>query len=251
MYFSLFLSKAFPHVMHACSSLIEHNLHSIQQQNPSSLLSSHNNNNNNNPTTISNQYLVQSSLNSTEIHLFHTLHYIILYSNETNKNLLSLNTIELFIYLFIPYIHTYLRNNEKEFLANSKLNQGMRLIWQPLFQYHQPNIYIFNSFIKPIKVSNNQQEETFDHRLSVIVESSTEKSISDLTTNTKEDEKSVRFIRADSDPITTIHIEEPITTNNDDNNNNKRIRAPLVHMSSICSVTDLTRLGTTPQSPGE
>ncbi|CAF1313312.1 unnamed protein product [Rotaria sp. Silwood1] len=114
--------------MHACSAIIEHSLHSIQQ----------------------------------------TLHYLILYgSSQNNSNnsiyinndqLLSLNTIQ----LFISYIHTYLQTNEKEFLSNIDLTQGMQPIWHPLLEYRQPNIRILSSFVKPITLSYaspNENEE--------------------------------------------------------------------------------------------
>jgi len=271
--------------MHACSSIIEHNLHSIQQSFPSThplLLStsssavpqlqvstSHQLSASlNHPTTISNQSIFSTSstinnhlLNPIEIRLFHTLHYLILYSNENNDQLLSLNIIQLFIYLFIPYIHTYLRNNEKEFLSNSDLNQGMRLIWQPLFKYHQPNIHIFNAFIKPIILSNNQQEQRFSiennnqhHCLSIQKFTVDKQPLSDLThIKIKKEQKSNTFILVDSDSTTpTIHD----STNDLDgygivhNNNNIKTRAPLVDMNSICSTSDLSRLTISPQTPG-
>jgi hypothetical protein len=238
--------------MHACSSIIEHNLHSIQQSFPSShqlpiSLS---------PTNllfrpssiINNNHL----LNSIEINLFHTLHYIILYSNENNNQLLSLNIIELFIYLFIPYIHTYIRNNEKEFLLNNNLIQGMRLIWQPLFEYHQPNIHIFNAFIKPIISLNEQQEQRFTN--SIFIQSSIQKQpLSDLiNTKIKKELKSSTFIIADSDLTTTSISHNSATDLSGDEitNNNTKVRAPLVHMNSICSMSDLSRQIISPQSPG-
>jgi len=272
--------------MHACSSIIEHNLQSIQQSllitsspsrtssalsqfhvsssyqlpvsfNPTNLLFPR-------PSSTINNHL----LNSIEINLFHTLHYMILYSNENHNQILSLNIIQLFIYLFIPYIHTYLYNNKKEFLSNNDLIQGMRLIWQPLFEYHQPNIHIFNAFIKPIISSNDQQEQRFiientnqHHRLSISIQSPIQKFITnkqpltDLTNiRIKKELKSSTFISADSDPTTTSTSHNSATDFADyettTNNNNTRVRAPLVHMNSICSVSDLSRITISPLSPG-
>jgi len=263
--------------MHACSSIIEHNLQSIQQSllitsspsrtssalsqfhvsssyqlpvsfNPTNLLFPR-------PSSTINNHL----LNSIEINLFHTLHYMILYSNENHNQILSLNIIQLFIYLFIPYIHTYLYNNKKEFLSNNDLIQGMRLIWQPLFEYHQPNIHIFNAFIKPIILSNDEQEQIFpnqQHRLSILIKSPTETFIADkqplshlTNARIKKELKSSTFMATDSDTTTTHDsTSDPETANN----KNIKIRAPLVHMNSICSVSvsDLSRLTISPQSPG-
>jgi hypothetical protein len=259
--------------MHACSSIIEHNRHAIIPQpspsthsslllplsrspspSPSAQLQvpiSHH------PITISNQLLIRPCpspitnhvLNRTEIRLFHTLHYLILSSNDNPDQLLSLNIIQLFIYLFIPYIQTYLRNNEKEFLSNSDLIQGMRLIWQPLFEYHQPNIRIFNSFIKPSVLSNDQQDQRFQ---SPVV--SDKQTLSNLiTTKIEKELKSSIFVITDSDTANTPHDSATDPEGDEVANNhnvNTKIRAPLVHMNSICSVSDLSRLAIPPQNPG-
>ncbi|CAF3459590.1 unnamed protein product [Rotaria sp. Silwood1] len=114
--------------MHACSAIIEHSLHSIQQTLHYLILDGSSQNNSNNSTYIN------------------------------NNQLLPLNTIR----LFISYIHTYLQTNEKEFLSNTDLAQGMHLIWHPLLEYRQPNIRIFSSFVKPIipsYASPNENEE--------------------------------------------------------------------------------------------
>ena len=291
-----------------------------------------------------------NKLSSTEVRLFHTLHYLILdapsqhcqTSIDTNDQLLPLNTIQLFIYLFIPYIHTYLQNNEKEFLSHSGLAQGMRLIWQPLLEYRQPNIRMFNSFVKPIipsyaspnkygeymsRMNDSQQQQTDfpnsnkRNRLSVLVESPTpimtttaraiieeaeeeqqsqisplppssshldgltttesstqlprsaseKQPLSDLTNQpsimvpivssegssislfhpiaTKKDQKSISFVLADSDTTITNNSVTDLSTHG--TSNDTKSRAPLVHMSSICSISDSSRLTTSPQSPGK
>jgi hypothetical protein len=300
-----------------------------------------------------------NKLNATEIRLFHTLHYLISdASSQINPNnstsinndqLLPLNTIQLFIYLFIPYIHTYLQSNEKEFLSNPDLAQGMRLIWQPLLEYRQPNIRMFSSFVKPIIPSyaspnengeyltimndplyqhqhhqqQQQQQQTFyinnskRNRLSVLVESPTpipttraiieevdedlqsqpspplpssshpittnefptqllrslseKHPLSDLTNQpsmmapivssegsstslfqpitTKRDQKSTTSVLADSDTATTNNSITDLSAYG--TSNGTKPRAPLVHMSSICSISDSSRLTTSPQSPGK
>ncbi|CAF0895311.1 unnamed protein product [Rotaria sp. Silwood1] len=297
-----------------------------------------------------------NKLTATEIRLFHTLHYLILDSrsqnNDTSMNtdqLLPLNTIQLFIYLFIPYIHTYLQSNEKEFLSHPDLSQGMRLIWQPLLEYRQPNIRMFSSFVKPIIPSyaslnengdyisiinetqqqqqqqqkqQQHQQQTFyinnnvRNRLSVLVESPTPtpttKAIIEESEEEQQSQASPPPQQPSSQPITTnefvsqlprsisekqplsdltnqptmmapivssegssISLFQPITTKKDqkstssvipdsDTTTNNSItdlsaygtssgtkpRAPLVHMSSICSISDSSRLTTSPQSPG-
>ncbi|CAF4726018.1 unnamed protein product, partial [Rotaria socialis] len=294
-----------------------------------------------------------NKLNPTEIRLFHTLHYLILdaasQNNHTSINtdqLVPLNTIQLFIYLFIPYIHTYLQSNEKEFLSHPDLSQGMHLLWQPLLEYRQPNIRMFSSFVKPIIPSyaspnengdyisilndsqqhhhqqqQQQQQQTYyinnnkRNRLSVLVESPTsiptttraileeseedqqsqlspiqiqsqpsttneyvthlprsaseKQPLSDLTNQpimmapivssegssvslfqpitAKKDQKSVSSVVADSDTTTNNSITDLSAYGT---SNGAKPRAPLVHMSSICSISDSSRLTTSPQSPG-
>lgn len=265
----LLICQALPHVMHACSSIIERNLHSIQQSisstHPSLLITA---TQSRSPSIIpsvqilsTHQLLVRPSstiLNPIEIRLFHSLHYLLLYSNENHEQLLSLNIIQLFIQLFIPYIQTYIRQNEKEFLSNSELNQGMRLIWQPLFEYHQPNIYIFNTFIKSIICSNeekysneNRNQQQQQHRLSILIESPKEKFINEkqINKNFKKELKSSTFLPSDSDATTTHDSASDLETI--ETTNNKKTRAPLVHMNSICSVSESSRVTISPQSPGQ
>jgi hypothetical protein len=293
-----------------------------------------------------------NKLNATETRLFHTLHYLILdapsqntTTSNPNDQLLPLNTIQLFIYLFIPYIHTYLQGNEKEFLSNSDLVQGMRHIWQPLLEYRQPNIRMFSAFVKPIIPSyaspnengdylpiihdsqqhyqQQHQQQTFyinnnkRNRLSVLVESPTpvpttnraipeeveedqtsqdsprlpsstqpgtghdysgplprsvseKQPLSDLTNQPsimapivssegssaslfqpaamKKEHKSTSSVQADSDTATTNNSITDLSAYG--TSSAAKPRAPLVHMSSICSISDSSRLTTSPQSPG-
>lgn len=197
--------------------MMEHNLHSTHQSIPSlspiSLLL---------PTTPSrspsalsqlpltlNLPIIRSSsstindrsFHSMDIHLFRTLHHLLLFSNDHLEPMLSLNTIQLFLYLFLPYIQTYIQQNEKEFLGHANLIEGWKFIWQPLVEYQQPNIRIFNALIKPDLSLMNENPW---------------KDSGELQSNT--------FLSdSPSDPI----IDHTPTS------------APLVHMNSICSVSDL------------
>ena len=290
-------------------------------------------------------------LTATETRLFHTLHYLILdapsqtaTTSTVNEQLLPLNTIQLFIYLFIPYIHTYLQGNEKEFLSNADLAQGMRLIWQPLLEYRRPHIRMFNAFVKPIIPSYVSPNENGDYlsiiygqqqphqqqqeqeqqpqvyinkskrnRLSVLVESPTpvpttraiieeteedqqsqtssllphvvsgndyptslprsvseKHPLSDLTNQpsmmapivSSEGSNTSLFqpmltIRKEQKSSSSILADSDTTTNNSmtdlsayGTSSSAKPRAPLVHMSSICSISDSSRLTTSPQSPG-
>jgi hypothetical protein len=253
--------------MHACSSIIEHSLHSIYQPFPSTHPSlvitaspSHSQSaiaqfqlplNHPLPVSltapnISNQLLLRPipplnnhSLSPIEIRLFHTLHYLLLYSNDNHDQLLPLNIIQLFIYLFLPYIQTYFRHNEKEFLSNSDLLQGMRFIWQPLFEYHQPNIRIFNAFVKPVQSSDDQQQQQQQRRLSIVIESP----VNEIKPST--------FILTESDPTTTTTQDSATDLEGYEILDSTKFRAPLVHMNSICSVSDLSRLTVSPQSAGK
>jgi hypothetical protein len=232
-------------------------------------------------SSVTNTY----ALNPTEIQLFHTLHYLILDDNEKNNSIdnncfLSLNIIELFIYLFIPYIHTYIRNNEKEFLSNPNLVQGMHLIWEPLFEYRQPNIRMFNAFVKPMISSNISSNDSHSiennnprqKRLPILIESTIPRSmsekqpLSDLTNQLRiniegsnislfqpiikmtKEQKLNQFLHVDPDTITNNSITDLSTS--ETLNNNTKTRAPLVHMNSICSISDLSRLTISPQITG-
>ncbi|CAF1372114.1 unnamed protein product [Adineta ricciae] len=289
-----FIRAAFPHVMYACSSTIEHNLQvgqhqSISTNRPSLLFAAspsrsrgstqlhvppNLHNPNENPLLLhrSSISLPNYSLNSVDIRLFQTLHHLILYSNN---DVLPLNTIQMFIYLFIPYIHTYLRNNEKDFLNNPNLVQGMTLIWQPLFEHRQPNIRIFNSFVKPI-ASQQKSSVSSDNpdqysRLSTISESTIQKvsiskrsltnapsyereraSLSILPPKPKVNDprQSKSGVRADSTTASSMTLNSiaDLSSYGLVDNTTQR-QAPLVHMSSIYSVSDLSRMTISPQSP--
>lgn len=264
------VSTQFPGVFNLqIPTVLNSTMSSIEQQLSQSYLS--------NRLSITSNY----SLKPTEIRLFHTLHYLILHSNETNDLPCSLNTIQLFIYLIIPYIHTYLYGNEREFLSNPDLAQGMKLIWQPLFEYHQPNIHLFNAFVKPLTMKHNQQEERIctDNnnqpiRSSIAIQSSMKNSLvknehlsdskrqsvlqepincgdpSDASASQSkislERKQSVnKFIRTNSDTATatatTKHYSRVELLNNGIINNVEKGKAPLVHMRSICSMSNTSQ----------
>ncbi|CAF3808214.1 unnamed protein product [Rotaria magnacalcarata] len=291
----LLKKAAFPHVMHACSSVMEHNLPLIeqqQQQQPfptshSSLLvttaSSYS------PTVstqiqipshlqlptplnsamslIENQLnqsfssrrssaIVNHSLNPIEIRLFHTLNCLILESNESN---------------------------EREFLSNPDLAQGMRAIWQPLFEYRQPDIHLFNALVKPVLITNNHHEQRFSsdnnkqsNRSSILIHSSIQRSSAEIQfscdlkkqcsldqpiiyseasntnyfqskVNIQKKQNSNTIIRNAS--ITTTICKSIIDFSNYEiANNNQTSLAPIVYMKSICSMSNASQSSISPQT---
>jgi hypothetical protein len=56
----------------------------------------------------------------------------------------SLSTVQLFVYLFAPAIHLLCESD----FDSLKLENGLRL-WQPLWDYQQPDIPCFASPVKP------------------------------------------------------------------------------------------------------
>ncbi|KAJ8299881.1 hypothetical protein KUTeg_021400 [Tegillarca granosa] len=115
------IQAAFPHLMHACASLLN------------------------------------VSFTSSETKLLYILHWIILDAasecedletdpqrNGTSVQLHSLSTVQLFIYLFAPLIHCM---NDSDF-QTLKLENGLRL-WQPLWDYRQPDLPCFSTPVKP------------------------------------------------------------------------------------------------------
>lgn len=211
------LFQAFSHVLHACSALIEHNLHSTHQSIPSLSPSSFllPTSPSRSPSALSqlpialNLPILRSSstminnrsFQASDIHLFRTLHHLLRYSNDHLEQLISLNTIQLFLYLFLPFIQSYIQQNEKEFLAHNDLIEGWKCIWQPLLEYQQPNLRIFTALVKPNLAS------------ATLIESA----------DSQESQSDTLLADSPSDP-TADH--SPTI-------------APLVHMSSICSVSDI------------
>ncbi|CAF0812442.1 unnamed protein product, partial [Didymodactylos carnosus] len=305
------------------------------------------------PSILNNQN--SHRLGKTEIRLLHILHWMILdafnvcktpeHSEDDNKNyLLPLSTIQLFIYLFIPYVHTYIQCNEKEFLQNPDLSDGMKFLWQPLLEYRQPDVRMFKAYVKPATKYVDYTRNSFisydkghsnnttsfinnngKNRLSVFVESPTPIPTTNVIEEEQEEdendsdyEKGHRMpstrsfsmtpltIKCDSQqkplmdltnyptipplppplivstdgsstslyqqlPVATIFqqqianknsassgmIDSDTTTTNSSINNLNYVqqqssyyRAPLAHMSSICSISDSSRPTVSPQSPG-
>ncbi|KAL4233067.1 Protein unc-80 [Mactra antiquata] len=125
------IQVAFPHVMHACAALLENR----KQQHSGAKFS------------------------NSETKLLYTLHWIVLDAasecedNATlsdSKNLSPnvllhpLKTIQLFVYLFAPLVNTF----EDSDFQSLKLENGLRL-WQPLWDYHQPEVPCFSTPVKP------------------------------------------------------------------------------------------------------
>ncbi|KAL8568215.1 hypothetical protein ACOMHN_027738 [Nucella lapillus] len=130
------IQSACPHLMHACSSLITACKRGGSEK-----------------------------FGSSETKLLYTLHWIILdaasecedadaekfripqherSATDSAFYMHSLSTVQLFVYLFAPIIHLM---KESDF-ESLKLENGLRL-WQPLWDYQQPDIPCFASAVKP------------------------------------------------------------------------------------------------------
>ena len=125
-----FVQLAFPHVMHCCASLLAERLH----------------------------HKTVESFDNNETKLLYTLHWIILdaasecedsdSSGETSGSYLhSIDTIQLFVFLFAPLLHSM---TDCAF-QTLKLENGLRL-WQPLWAYGQPDVPCFLMPVKTKKV---------------------------------------------------------------------------------------------------
>ena len=148
----------------------------------------------------------------------------------------------------MPYIHTYFHKNEKEFLSNVDLTQGMLSIWQPLFEHRQPNLRIFNSFVKPIRSSNgycfNDNHRSMSSHSPMPRSASEKQSLSYLnqissTTKTQENLQLSTEFFVENDSLPDLRHEDIST------------QAPIVDMNSICSTSDLHRLQIIHPSPRE
>ncbi|KAH9525120.1 Protein unc-80 [Bulinus truncatus] len=127
------VQAAFPHLMHACSSLIK----ACKKGNP------------------------ENRFGPSETKLLYTLHWILLDAASecedadaefmiqrdikgSSPHLHSLSTVQLFVYLFAPLVHL-LQDADFESL---KLENGLRL-WRPMWEYQQPDIPCFATPVKP------------------------------------------------------------------------------------------------------
>ncbi|XP_021380201.1 protein unc-80 homolog isoform X3 [Mizuhopecten yessoensis] len=131
------IQAAFPHVMHACSTLL----------------------------TSCKRLDIDARFGSNETKLLYILHWIILDAasecedqesdplrnggrtlgnSGSSEQMHSLSTIQLFVYLFAPLLD-YMDDTDFQTL---KLENGLRL-WQPLWDYRQPDIPCFATPVKP------------------------------------------------------------------------------------------------------
>lgn len=99
-----------------------------------------------------------AKFSNSETKLLYTLHWIILDAasecedNNTTDNgspsisvlLHPLKTVQLFVYLFAPLVYTF----ESSDFESLKLENGLRL-WQPLWDYQQPDVPCFSTPVKP------------------------------------------------------------------------------------------------------
>nr|XP_027221615.1 protein unc-80 homolog [Penaeus vannamei] len=133
-----FIQAAVPHVMHCAAGVA-----ALQQVNKFLCLRE---------STITN-------LGAAETKLLYTLHWIVLDAAEEcadadhekglNKGStltynFSVTTIQVFIYLFAPLLHTL---KESDF-QNFRLENGLK-IWSPLWEYRHPDVPAFTTAVRP------------------------------------------------------------------------------------------------------
>ncbi len=132
-YAGVIFQASLPHVMHCCAAVLS----ARKQNNP------------------------DAKFDSNETKLLYTVHFIILdaasecedmdnervggrnFSQPSHNYMFSMETIQLFVYLFAPIIESL---KESEF-QTLKLENGLRL-WQPLWGYHQPDVPCCSTFVK-------------------------------------------------------------------------------------------------------
>jgi len=106
----------------------------------------------------------RSKFSSNLVKLLYTLHWVILDaasecedieaercgrpSGSLFSYMHSLDTVQLFVYVFAPLIHSM---NESDF-QSLKLENGLRL-WRPLWQYHMPDVPCFSTPVKAKRVT--------------------------------------------------------------------------------------------------
>ncbi|XP_074657337.1 protein unc-80 homolog [Tubulanus polymorphus] len=123
------IQAAFPHIVHCCAALLL-------------------NRKLNNP---------DEKFSASETKLLYTLHWIVLDAasecedndeknglKSANIALHSLTVIQLFVYLMAPLVHTVAESD----FQTLKLENGLRL-WEPLWDYQQPDIPCFATSVKP------------------------------------------------------------------------------------------------------
>ncbi|XP_036354476.1 protein unc-80 homolog isoform X2 [Octopus sinensis] len=125
------IQTAFPHVLHACAALLAERK----------------------------QRDAIAKFTNCETKLLYTLHWILLdAASECEDNWAEMNqgapsgrtymhalgTIQLFVYLLAPLVHTL---SETDF-QSLKLENGLR-IWQPLIEHYLPDVPCFSSLVKP------------------------------------------------------------------------------------------------------
>lgn len=201
------IQSALPHVMHCTSALLS----GRKQINP------------------------DAKFDSNETKLLYTLHWIILDSasecedleNERlqfagipqaeTKNAMAymhaLDTIQLFVYLFAPLINS-LRDSDFQSL---KLENGLRL-WQPLWDYRQPDVLCFSTPVKAkrvtLKAQRNLLKVNFNTANIYIGKGSSNDNI---------------YLGFDDAPASRTSLNEDTSP-----------MAPLAHLSDICALSTTT-----------
>lgn len=203
-------------------------------------------------------------LSSTEIRLLQTLHHLIKEIDRSQSPIsrtlyFSLNLIELFVYLLIPFVQSYFCKNEKDFLSNDELIDGFRLIWQPLSEYRQPKVSMFNQFIKSDRCSSLTSIEDFSStdqgRLSSIQVQITKTLDNESSSASLDKHRSNRKLLIDDEEKTSndcVNEQDPKNFYDSisglarfsQNSQDIAVDAPIVHMNSICPIIDLSRSST-------
>ena len=119
----LFLKSALPYVMHCCSSIFKN---------------------------------YKENFSNYESKMLYTLHWLILDASSecdiaVKDSMHPISSIQLFVYLFAPLLH---KIEDKQF-SSLKLQTGLK-IWEPMWEFTQPEIPSMSSPVKPRMESNEK-----------------------------------------------------------------------------------------------
>ena len=166
--------------------------------------------------------------------------------NCEEKHIYPISMIQLFIYLFIPILKSLNEND----LYNLKLNNGIN-IWEPLWHHIQPNVSLFSNPInskdakhtilniinrdKLIKDLKKTSSQNIQKSHSYIENINVKENVED---NSNSFSSMISEIDELRDELSNILIK---TVGDDDITDGEILtkKAPLAHMSSICSFVDI------------
>ena len=208
------IQTAFPHIMHCCAAMLRNHERDMK-------------------------------FGTNETKLMYTLHWIILDSasecedidmekfssgpsapRNIHSYLHSLDTIQLFIFLFAPLIHTL---KESDF-QSLKLENGLRL-WQPLWDFSEPDVPCFSM---PVKQNRN-----FIKAQRNVLKVNTNAANIYIGKGTSSENIHLGF-ESFSPPAISV-ISHPCSTNGGGTINEQHSPlAPIVRMSDICATSTLS-----------